>query len=121
MKSFWWKCQVINGSNEPRKRSGEGKSQRDGEDAPRGLLDQQPLAGRGRWVRAGRERDADGALEVGTGVMPGTPGRLTWLQRLWPPSALPTQKIAYSTLSVKLWRPPFMDLEVGLCVSAFAC
>lgn len=46
---------------------------------------------------------------------------LGWSERCGPSSALPTQKIAYSTLSVKLWRPPFMDLEIGLRVSACAC
>lgn len=46
---------------------------------------------------------------------------LGWSERFGPQSALPTQKIAYSTLSVKLWRPPFMDLEIGLHVSACAC
>lgn len=46
---------------------------------------------------------------------------LSWSERLGPQSALPTQKMASSTLSVKLQRPPFMDLEISLHVSAFAC
>lgn len=33
----------------------------------------------------------------------------------------PTQISGYSTLSIKHWTPPFMDWEISLCVSTFAC
>lgn len=48
-------------------------------------------------------------------------GSLGWSERFGLGSALSTQIITYATLLAKLWRPPFMDLEISLYVSAFAC
>lgn len=119
MKSFWWKCQVNNVSEGYKKRSEEGTSRRNGRKLSSDLMDQHSL-GEGGWCRQGRRWDSPGS---GSWCPAWKSGKLSlsWSERLGPQSALPTQKIASSTLSVKLQRPPFMDLEISLHVSAFAC
>lgn len=44
-----------------------------------------------------------------------------WSERFGLESALSTPIITYATLLGKLWRPPFMDLEISLYISASAC
>lgn len=83
---------------------------RDGSAAPRGR------ACRQRTQRGRSPGSENWCLACNSGK-----SSLGWSERFGPTSALLTQKIAYSTLSVKLWRPPFMDLEISLRVSTFAC
>lgn len=58
-------------------------------------------------------------LDVGASAKPRTP--LGWSESFGLESTLSTQIITYATLLVKLWRAPFMDLEISLYISAFAC
>lgn len=112
MKSFWWKCQTNNASDECKKRSEEGKSQRSGEQAAPEM----------RWISSplweGVQADGAAWQSPASGswchAWKSGESSLSWGKRFVPLSALPTQKIAYSTLSVKLWRLPFMDLEISL-------
>lgn len=74
--SFWWKCQVSDGSNENKKQSEKGRSQRNGEEA---TAETWWISSTSVGGRPGRGSNVDRAQEVDTAATPGTPGghRLT--------------------------------------------
>lgn len=106
VKSIGWKCQVNDASNEV-------ESEEWGRSCPETWWISSALWGGGQPGR-GSSVDRVPCLELWEVIT-----RLE--QKIWAEVCILTQIIASSNLSVKLWRPPFMDLEISLCVSAFAC
>lgn len=75
MKSFGWKCQVNNVSEEYKKRSEEGTSRRNGRKLSSDLMDQQLLGGGGVGGGWGAGKGGNVTVpEVGADVLPGNPG-----------------------------------------------